>query len=77
MTIEESINSGSTIVPNEDNSVTEEDINNANTNTNNTGNGNNTNNNSNSNTSNTTFSPNLSCTREQIVTKLYRYNNML
>ena len=51
-TIEESINSGSTIVPNEDNNVTEEDINNANTNTNNTGNGNNTNNNSNSNTSN-------------------------
>ena len=32
-TIEESINSGSTIVPNEDNNVTEEDINNANTNT--------------------------------------------
>ena len=28
-------------------------------------------------TSNTTFSPNLSCTREQIVTMLYRYNNTL
>lgn len=60
VTIEESINSGSTIVPNEGNNVTEEDINNANTNT-----------------SNTTFSPNLSCTREQIVTMLYRYNNTL